>query len=159
MTEKETFAWFIRGKKIIEALTIPVTRQALTAQINQYQQFFAGICSAADLSRFDPQAGKKLYALLLKDFAPLLQEGERLVIVPDEIIGILPFEALVMELPAKVEIATGQHGPYPKGVKYLGDVYPISYSQSATALTLARTLRQAGAGKKEKMLVVADPGL
>ena len=107
VTEKETFAWFIRGKKIIEALTIPVTRQALTAQINQYQQFFAGICSAADLSRFDPQAGKKLYDLLLKDFAPLLQEGERLVIVPDEIIGILPFEALVMELPAKVEIATG----------------------------------------------------
>jgi CHAT domain-containing protein len=49
----------------------------------------------------------------------------------------------------------GPWGYYPRGLFYLGDSYPVVYSQSITALTLARTLR-----KKEKtgdhVLVMAD---
>ncbi|MFC1833141.1 CHAT domain-containing protein [Thermodesulfobacteriota bacterium] len=51
---------------------------------------------------------------------------------------------------------SGDYGYYPTGLKYVGDVYPISYYQSVTALTLARTLGQ-GEGSGEKMLVLADP--
>ena len=48
------------------------------------------------------------------------------------------------------------HGPYPEGLTYLGDVYPISYYQSITALSLARTLRS-NEKPGTKTLVVADP--
>src|SRR5206468_6892074 len=106
---------------------------------------------------FDPRLGKELYALLFQDFAPLLKEGDKVIIVPDEILGILPFETLVTELPSTVENGSGKYGPYPQGVQYLGDRYAISYSQSATTFTLARTLKKAARGKQEKLLVVADP--
>jgi CHAT domain-containing protein len=51
---------------------------------------------------------------------------------------------------------TSTQRPYPEGVVYFGDRNPISYYQSLTALTLARTL---GRVKKtgNRTLVVADP--
>ncbi|MBI3797188.1 MAG: CHAT domain-containing protein, partial [Deltaproteobacteria bacterium] len=157
VTETATFAWLIKGEKVIKAITIPVSRKALAEQVKQYRGFFEGISSYSQLSNFDPQIGKALYDLLFTDFAPLLKDGDQLIVVPDEILGILPFEVLVMELPTKVESASGKYGPYPQGVKYLGEVYPISYYQSATALVLARTLKGNRTEKNEKLLVVADP--
>ncbi|MGH7966641.1 MAG: CHAT domain-containing protein, partial [Candidatus Binatia bacterium] len=125
--------------------------------VKKYRGFFEGISRYAQLAAFDPRIGKDLYTLLFKDFAPLLKAKDTLIIIPDEILGILPFEVLVTEVPDTVETAAGKYGPYPQGVKYLGDAYPISYSQSATAFTVARTLKSPEKGKNEKLLVVADP--
>ncbi|MBI3798436.1 MAG: tetratricopeptide repeat protein, partial [Deltaproteobacteria bacterium] len=163
VTETATFAWLLRGKEVVKTFTIPITRKALTEQVKKYRGFFEEIADCEYISRcdalvkFDPQIGKALYDLLFKDFVPLLKEGDQIIIVPDEILGVLPFETLVAEPPAKVETATGKYGPYPQGVKYLGNVYPISYYQSATVLTLTRTLKGAEASKNKKILVVADP--
>ena len=41
--------------------------------------------------------GKELYDLLLAPALATVKEGERVIIVPDGILGLLPFEALVME--------------------------------------------------------------
>ena len=61
------------------------------------------------------------------------------------------------ELPAKVKAATGKYGPYPKGVRYLGEVYTLSYAQSATALVQTRALKQTQGKQGKPLLVVADP--
>ena len=157
VTDTATFAWMIREGKVLTTRTIPVTREALTAQVTRYRGFFEGVTGSPDLARFDPREGKQLYDLLVKDLVPFLRQGDQLIVVPDEILGILPFEALVVELPATLQTASGKYGPSPQGVTYLGDVSPISYAQSATALHLARTLKGAASGGPEKLLVVADP--
>ena len=81
-------------------------------------------------------------------------KGTPLVIIPDGILAILPFEALVVS--GKATWSGSGARAYPEGLTYLGDLYPISYYQSITALSLARTL---GEKKKpgESLLVVADP--
>jgi len=76
------------------------------------------------------------------------------VIIPDGVLAALPFEALVMGGMATWK--EGAHGNYPDGLQYVGDVYPISYYQSITALTLARTLGKKTAPGK-RLLVMADP--
>jgi len=50
----------------------------------------------------------------------------------------------------------GKWGYYPEGIKYLGDDYKISYYQSASALTLERTLKKKRVTKKA-LFVLADP--
>jgi CHAT domain-containing protein/Tfp pilus assembly protein PilF len=157
VTESETFGWLIREGKVITSLYIPITRKELIEQVKGYRSCFEKVSSYEQLSRFDPTLGHKLYELLFKGFAGHLTAGEPVVIVPDEILGVLPFEALVVEPPSKVNWVKGRYGSYPQGVIYLGDVYPVSYSQSATTLTLSRTLQKAAGAVSDKMLVVADP--
>src|SRR4030042_2491580 len=74
--------------------------------------------------------------------------------MPDGILAILPFEALVVS--GKATWRGEGAKAYPEGLTFLGDLHPISYHQSITALTLVRTL---GEKKKpgERLLVVADP--
>jgi CHAT domain-containing protein len=75
------------------------------------------------------------------------------VIIPDGILAVLPFEALVVS--GKPSWREERDSPYPDGLTYVVDVYPVSYYQSITALSLARTLRSQTPGTKT--LVVADP--
>ena len=94
--------------------------------------------------------------MLFGDLLASIKEGTNLVIVPDEFLGILPFEALIIDLPKEEKFGEGEFGPFPLGATYLADKYTLSYAQSATSLSLIRTL------KKEvvtgnNMLVVADP--
>ena len=131
VTDKVTFAWLIRGKKVIKALTIPISRKELAELVKKYRGFFEGVTGYKDLARFDPKVGRALYDLLVKDFAPELKADEPIIIIPDEILGILSFEALVVSLPADTETKTGKFGPYPVGVTYFGDQHPISTYQSA----------------------------
>jgi tetratricopeptide (TPR) repeat protein len=46
--------------------------------------------------------------------------------------------------------------PYPKGITYVGDLYPINYYQSLTSLSLSRELQQTVASRN-RLLVMADP--
>ncbi len=84
----------------------------------------------------------------------LLPRGAAVIIVPDDVLGILPFEMLVMNDTGTIE--TDSTLPYVSGVKFLGDRNPISYCQSVNALTLTRIY------SKRKtldggLLVLSDP--
>ena len=106
------------------------------------------------LVAFDFISGKKLADLLLTDILSDLPKGARLIVVPDDCLGILPFEMLVLNSTGVVK--TDKTLPYVINAEFFGDRNPLSYSQSITALTLARTLRrndQFG----DRVLVVADP--
>ncbi len=77
-----------------------------------------------------------------------------MIVVPDDSLGELPFEMLVLNDGGKVD--TSRSVPSVTGAEFFGDRNPISYAQSVTALTLARTFApKRGTGKKT--LVMDDP--
>lgn len=155
VTDDATYVFMLKQDEL-KTRRIAISREELRELVLQYRSFFEGITKASQLLEYKPQVGKELYALLFGDLLRSVAEESSLIIVPDEFLGILPFEALVTELPAIEKIGEGEYGPFPMGVKYLGDRYFISYAQSATALTLLRTLKKVGTSEGN-VLVVADP--
>jgi hypothetical protein len=79
----------------------------------------------------------------------------QVVVVPDKAIQFLPLEALVVSKPEPVIWKDGPYGPYPEGVRYVGDSCTFTYWQSGTAMTMARRLRREVGG--DRALVIADP--
>ena len=157
VTEEKTMGWIVRNGKIITSVNIPISRKDLTQKITGYRKCFENVTDYKQLSQFEPHKGKALYDLLFKPFAGYLVSGDQVIIVPDEILGILPFETLIVNHPEEITWKAGQYGPFPQEVTYLGDMFPISYSQSATTLTLSRTLQPAMASPSDKLLVLTDP--
>ena len=155
VTSSETLAWLIRQGKVVKAISVPLIREELNEMVREYRSFFEDVATHSDLNRFDPLMGKALYELLLKDLLDPVKKGEKIIIVPDEILGILPFEILVRECPKEIRFSIGDYGPYPEGIRYVSDDYQISYYQSATALGLIRDLTKKR--PKGKLLIVADP--
>ena len=79
-----------------------------------------------------PPRLKHLYDLLLAGVLPEVKETDRVIIVPDGILGLLPFEALVV-----------QAGKGLQDSVFVGDRYTLTYYQSATVLALKRRLQEA----------------
>ena len=154
VTDKETIALLVKKGSILKAISIPMTRDSLEELVKQYRGFTQAK-TYSDLYTYDPKLGARLYTLLIKDLAPLLSRDKKLIIIPDEILGILPFEMLVSEMPKQVQMVDTKVGPYPKGVRYFGDDYQISYYQSATSLTTIRSLKKVAAEKP--LFALADP--
>ena len=144
----------INGRKIVKTDYTEWKSEDLEKDVKKFRQAFEDVQDVKKLREFDPELGLSLYNGLLSPVLGKIPEGAPLVIIPDGILAILPFEALVVSgKPTWKEDSTG---PYPEGLTYLCDVHPVSYYQSITALSLARTLRlkeKPGA----KTLVIADP--
>ena len=155
VTDNAAFVWLMHEGRIIKSITIPINRKELAGLVKKYRTYFQ-VSRKSDLAQFDPKTGHKLYTLLMKDILGSVPKESHIVIVPDEILGVLPFEALVSQMPKRYQMAEGNKGPFPLGIRYVGDERNISYYQSATALAMIRSLRQKTKAAKP-MLVVADP--
>lgn len=148
VAEDQTFVWLLRDGSL-RSMTIPVSRAELEATVRQYRCLFEGIQRTADL-RTDVPLASRLFDLLLKNALSLCSPGDHLIIVPDEILGLLPFEALV----SRENAADSTSGP----PHYVGDDFEITYAQSATFLTNARAIRRSGeAGEAGRLLAVVNP--
>lgn len=94
----------------------------------------------------DAVLARELYDVLLKESLVDVVAGDSLVIVPDGVLHLLPFEVLV----------AGSRGSEPVS---LGELFPIRYYPSAGAMVASRAL----GGRSEKwplpLLAVADPEL
>ncbi len=90
---------------------------------------------------YDRASAGELYDLLLRPFEKMLA-GRTLVIVPDGILALFPFEALVVA-------DSGERA-------YLFETHAIKYVQSASILALLRTRRDA-AGAGERFIGFGDP--
>lgn len=156
VTEPYTKVFVVRDKKIVSSYDVRLTREELDKMVRKYRGYFEGVKDHASLSAYDPGLGHELYRLLLKPARKMVPAGARLIIVPDEILGILPFESLVVSLPERLQSPSGKHGPAPAGVRYAGDEFDIAYAQSATVLTEMRTLTRTHSASREA-LIVADP--
>ena len=155
VTDNAAFVWLMHGGRIIKSAVIPINRKEMVELAKKYRAYFQ-VSRKSDLAQFDPKTGHKLYTLLMKDILGSVPKKSHIVIVPDEILGVLPFEALVSEMPKRYQMAEGDKGPFPLGIRYVGDERNISYCQSATSLAVMRSLRK-GSKAKKPMMVVADP--
>lgn len=155
ITKDKTYVFLLQGKKV-KVREVKVSRKELKNLVMEYRSYFEGIATYKDLLDYNPETGQKLYTLLFWKMLGDLPKGTQIIIVPDEFLGILPFESLVVSREKRNKVGEGEYGPFPLGIKYLGDKFSISYAQSATSLALLRS-----SGKKEvsgnKVLVVCDP--
>jgi len=128
----ETYAFVIRKNGIrIHRLNIP--EAALTEKIKSFMEPF----NSGNLKNFSEKKAKELYDILLSKATEGVKPAEKLIIVPDGIIGTVPFEALVVS-----------QGKNSKNIVYVGDKWTTSYYQSATALALTRQFKVSGAKKQ-----------
>lgn len=170
-----------RRNNLLRLIEISISREELREKVRAFRRPFEDI---RYINEFDPMKAKELYDLLLAEGVKGLPQDSHLIIIPDGILSLLPFEALVVKespLPPlskggnKGDLAKGDKGdlrglqvvgkdsnaeiiiPGYKGVEYFGDKWTTSYYQSATVLGLNRTL-----GKKEQkwsnpLFALGDP--
>ena len=141
----------IRNKAIAETVFKKWDQKGLENDVKKFREPF----EKRTFKKFNPELAESLYRKLLLSVLADVPKGTPLIIIPDGILALLPFEALVTG--GKANWNKGEYGvDYPEGLTFLGDEYPISYYQSITALTLARTMGNKDK-PKDKLLVLADP--
>lgn len=111
---------------------INVSSEELSEKVKE----FIGPLNTGRDTDFSTGLAKELYSLLLADALKDVKDTERLIIVPDGLLGLLPFDALVIK-----------EGRDYKDSLYVGDRWTITYAQSATALALTRLLKPSTAVK------------
>lgn len=157
ITDTGILVFLIEGKAIRKATFTPVPREELYALIRHFREpldMRPEDSMIEKLKSFNFRAGRKIADLLLGEVLPELPQDVPVTILPDELLGIVPFEALPVS--AGGEIRTDRQIPYIVGAQFFGDRNPISYYQSGTALTWARTWGMKGkAGAK--LLAMVDP--
>jgi tetratricopeptide (TPR) repeat protein len=141
----------IRNKTIAETFFKKWDQKDLENDVKKFRESFEKV----RFREFNIDLAESLYRKLLLRVLDDVPKGTPLIIIPDGILSLLPFEALVTG--GKVNWNKGEFGvDNPEGLTFLGDEHPISYYQSITALTLTRTM-----GNKDKpgdkLLVLADP--
>jgi CHAT domain len=156
VTDSGILLYLTKGKEVIKAVFKPIARKELDELLRKFREPME--VSEGDLLQklksFDFASSKNLSELLLSDLLPDLPEGTPVIVVPDDSLGVLPFEMLVLNEGGKVR--TDGKIPYVSGATFFGDRNPISYHQSITSLTLARTFAKQGKAGKN-VLVMDDP--
>lgn len=132
ITENETYLFIVRKGGVKRLIKIPVKRESLEEKVKS----FIEPMNLKNPEGFNLQYAKELYEILLSDALKEIRENEKIIIVPDGILGLLPFEALVIK-----------EGKGLKDSIYVSDKYTITYYQSATILALNRILKHPEAEK------------
>lgn len=147
VSEAKTLLFVLKANEPARSFEVPASEETLRRLVLEFRRPLEEPTDARKrfTGEFAAEAGVKLRELLLKPAAPFLEESSKIIIVPDGALGLLPFEAL----PA----ASGADA---SSLSYFGDSHDVAYAQSATALTLARTLRK-GRGAGKGILIAADP--
>ena len=127
--DHESYAYVIR-KSGIRVHKLHISGGALEQKI----QTFMEPLNTGRAKDFPAQKAKELYDILLANAVRGVKPSERLILVPDGLLGLLPFEALI-----------AVKGTNPRTTVYVGDRWITSYYQSATALALTRRLKSSGA--------------
>ena len=158
VTDPGIIIYLTRGKEIVKALFKPIPRDNLDNLVLTFRKPLEIVPGRDNfdekLKSFDLASGKKLSDLLLSDVLESLPNHVPVLVVPDDSLGVLPFEMLVLN--EKGTIKTDKDLPYVSGAEFFGDRNLISYSQSVTALTLSRIHAKAK-GTQTGLLAIADP--
>lgn len=134
------YVFVVRKGGVKNLLKIPVGREALEEKVKAFMEPM----NTGRHSEFSVSIAKELYNILLADVFKDIKETEKAIIIPDGILGLLPFEVLVIK-----------QGEGYKDSIYVGDKWAISYSQSATALALTRMLKPSKA--KKPFFAIGNP--
>ncbi|MBW2569657.1 MAG: CHAT domain-containing protein [Deltaproteobacteria bacterium] len=124
--EDAGYLFVVRKGGVKRLVKIPVTKKRLEEKIKS----FIEPMNTKEYEKFSVKEAKALYDLLLSEAVKDIHENEKIIIVPDGILGLLPFEALVIK-----------EGKDEKDTLYAGDRHAISYYQSASVLSIQRSLK------------------
>lgn len=127
VTDDATYLFVVKKDGIRKSIKIPVAKEALEEDIKT----FIEPMNFKEPDRFSIKSAQRLYELLLSEALKNTRENEKIIIVPDGILGLLPFEALVINERTGIKDST-----------YVADRYTITYYQSATILALNRILKE-----------------
>ncbi|MEW6113654.1 MAG: tetratricopeptide repeat protein, partial [Thermodesulfobacteriota bacterium] len=158
VTDQGLLIYLTRGKELVKGVFKPVQRTEIEEGLRCFLKAL-DVTSSEDnlterLKSFDFAGGKRLADLLLGEVLGELPEGAALIVIPDDCLGVMPLEMLVLSDGGTLDVSGDV--PQTKGIRFLGDRNPLVYYQSITALTLARTV-QDRKEHQERLLVVADP--
>jgi len=156
ITDEATYIFRLSKGKVERLIKIDKSKEELerivTEFLSPFNREYREDCSSSIPIADSPdkyedsflKKGHELYKLLLEEALKDISSEKKLIIVPDGILGVLPFEALVIE--AKDSY---------RETLYLGDKWTITYSQSATALALNRLLKASQA--KKSLFALGNP--
>ena len=123
--DAESFVFVVRKGGVKRLIKIPRGREELEAQVKAFMEPLIN----GEPDRFSLKQAQELASLLLAQPLKEVTECDRVIIVPDGILGLLPFEALVLKA-----------GKGLKDSVFVADRYTLSYYQSAAVLALKRRL-------------------
>lgn len=122
----KTYLWIIEKGKDTSAIEIAVSREELIRRVGEFRGFLENL---GRLEAYDPEKGQALGRLLLGEALSRIDPSKNIIITPDGVLNILPFEALTA-------------GKTPNTVQYLGEKYKISYYPSASVMATMRRFKE-----------------
>ena len=99
VTEPYTIGLVIREGNILKAFKIDKTRKELETLVNQFRTPFQ---EGHSLNEYRLAPAKEMADLILNSALSVLAKGERLIIIPDEFLSLIPFESLLLSAPVEV---------------------------------------------------------
>lgn len=149
LTPDWAYAWVlskIGGRnEILKFIRLPVK----TKDIEKLAEKFLAPFRMVKYERFASDIAAELFRAILWPVFEGVESSRRLIIVPDGILNVIPFEALVTEM------AGGNKGP--KTPCFLFDRFNISYYPSTAVLTINRQTVPKNLPTKGTILAVGDP--
>mgnify|MGYP001609960162 FL=1 len=131
ITDDATYLFRVKKGGVEKVIKIPKGKKEIEALVNE---FMFPLQNPETKDKFSIASANKLYNLLLDEALKDVQSDKNIIIVPDGILGLLPFEALVIK-----------EGKDYRDSLYTGDRWKITYTQSATVLSLNRLLKPSNA--------------
>ncbi len=122
----KTYLWIIEKGKKPSAIEIAVSREDLIRKVGEFR---SGLENPDRLDAYDPGKGQALGRLLLGEALRRINPDKNIIITPDGILNMLPFEALTA-------------GRAKNAIRYLGEKYKISYYPSASVMATMRRYRE-----------------
>lgn len=142
-----TYAWVLKKvagrNEIIKFTRLPVMNTGIVKLVEKVLAPFQNV----KYEQFAPDTSTELFRVILQPVLEGVTLSKRLVIVPDGILAIVPFEALVTQV--------GDGGL--KKLCFLGDQHSISYYPSTTILTINRQSIPPSLPPEGSLLAVGDP--
>lgn len=136
--ENKTLIWIVNKYDDLQIKEARVSRAELEARVTSFLQSISSPVSAQeDLKK----QGKELFDLLIGPVEALLDPQKQVNIIPDKVLNLLPFDALVTS-----------------STNFLVQDYRLSYAPSSSVLALASDrIGAMDSNEKEKILAVGNP--
>lgn len=97
VTDPYTIGMVIRDGKVIKSFKVDKTRKELEALVMTFRAPFQ---EGADIDSFSLNQAASMADLLITPALSMVRKGDRLIIVPDESLNLVPFESLLISAPA-----------------------------------------------------------
>ncbi|MCB1037787.1 MAG: CHAT domain-containing protein, partial [Acidobacteria bacterium] len=142
VSEGRIFAWALSPSQA-RWIQLPLPREELAATVRTYLEPLLFPRRAEDLALQGKEgqhleAGRRLYSWLIAPLPRFVHEARTLLLVPDDVLNTLPFEALVKDCrDPRPESSAAIHGVY-RSCTFLGLEQELVYNPSAGALEALR---------------------